>query len=648
MDIDEIERVEKYWFGDHATWSHEQLLRLVVSVPLIPPHELSRFANYATTGLLPDGTRTSPPPMTMEELGLLHTPSHRWAECPTKIKDTSCQDALSPLFGVPYKGTDLSVPPYAQFPARLLPLQAKLWQGMAPMNRNRWLQRQMGDPANYRNLMELINDILAIFKWWNEESVQHRMRAGFNFLVDKHVEFAVPVNDRREKNGVPQKLDLVAMWAEYFYARISAISERTHQWLVDRVDEVQSRAFAEYTATLESAGDDQQAVGAAGKKLYECVQDLNAMITKVDYTLGIPMTGFKGHKASSNASVLSLDFRDDLYQKLAATKSWTHMEKMLKAQDAEAATEQKPPKDISELVAQMKKGPQPAAPRFQDQETLIAHYHEGRRNRAEIRSALRGAPAPPADEQWIAILKGRMDFYIANGRDSKTHQWGFVCYRLTYNQTDTEWADFMAKLRADMDNSRSGEWIQGFDSIADRAGLEMYDGRDLGIAEGDIEAAKKHFKETYTMLPTLGRMWAQDFLVIDAQSYSSYAHPEPEIERPPVPFGPCFGDKGGFVRLVDTIEYPAGMLDAMSPGYQGELKVLSSLVFTEVYPLLATFALRPTSLWPLARLHPREVYVGNTIDSQEAWWEFCRIDTVAMMDGIFADLRKKKAALREK
>jgi hypothetical protein len=30
MDIDEIERVEKYWFGDHATWSHEQLLRLVV------------------------------------------------------------------------------------------------------------------------------------------------------------------------------------------------------------------------------------------------------------------------------------------------------------------------------------------------------------------------------------------------------------------------------------------------------------------------------------------------------------------------------------------------------------------------------------------------------------------------------------------
>jgi len=273
------------------------------------------------------------------------------------------------------------------------------------------------------------------------------------------------------------------------------------------------------------------------------------MISKVDYALGIPMTGFKGHKPSNKASRLPVNIRDDLYQKLAATKSWTYMEKMLKVQDAEAATEQKPPKHISELVKQMKQGPQPAAPRFQDRETLIGHYHEGRRNRAEIRSALRGPPAPPAEEQWISILKGRMEFYLANGRDPKTHKWGFVCYRLTYNQTDAEWANFMAKFRADMDPPGRGEWIQGFDGIADRAGIEMYDGRDLGIAEGDVEAAKRHFKETYTMLPTLDRLWAQDFLVIDAQSYSSYANPEPEIERPPVPFGPCFGDKGGPFRI---------------------------------------------------------------------------------------------------
>ncbi|KAF2026783.1 hypothetical protein EK21DRAFT_92138 [Setomelanomma holmii] len=192
----------------------------------------------------------------------------------------------------------------------------------------------------------------------------------------------------------------------------------------------------------------------------------------------------------------------------------------------------------------------------------------------------------------------------------------------------------------------SGEWIEGFESIADMASLEIYDGRELGIAEGDLEATKRHFKETYTMLPTLGWMWAQDFIVIDAQSYVSYVHPDPEEARPrPPPFAACFGDRGGHVRLVDTVEYPKEMLDEISPGYKGEMKMLSSLVFTEVYPLLATSALRPTSLWPLARLHPREVYVGHTTSSQESWWEFCRLDVAAMTNGFFEEMRKKKAAM---
>jgi hypothetical protein len=607
-----------------------------------------RFGDYATTGRLPDGTQSSFPLMTIEEFGLLTTLHHRWSEGPTNIVDTSCEDILSPLFGAPYEGTGLKISPLADFSAKVLPLKAKMWQGMAPMSRDRWLQKKTDDPANYRNFVDLMTGILAIFRWWNLESVQDGMRAGFNFLVDKHFEFAAPVNDRREANGVPERLDLAAMWVEYFHARISFMSERTHQWLVNRVEEVQDRAFEEYKAALDCAGNDAKAVGTAGKRYYECVQDLNTMISKAYYTLYISMMGFKGHKPSSNVSELSFEVRTDFYRKLVATKLWPYLKKILEAQDAEAATEQQALKNISEIISHMEKGLPPAAPRFQDHETLIGHYYEGRRNRSEIRAALRGPPAPKAEEHWIRVVKERMNFYLANGRDPATHRWGFVCYRLTYTQTDTEWVDFMTKLSADMNKPGSGEWIEGFESVADMAGLEIHDGRALGIAEGDVEAAKRHFKETYTMLPTLGRMWAQDFLVIDAQSFSSYAYTEPEEERPPPPFGPCFGDKGGFVTLVDTVEYPQGMLDEKSPGYRGEMKVLSSLVFTEIYPLLATFALRPTSLWPLARLHPMEVFLGHTTASQETWWEFCRMDTASMMNGVFADMRKKQVAMKKK
>jgi hypothetical protein len=145
-------------------------------------------------------------------------------------------------------------------------------------------------------------------------------------------------------------------------------------------------------------------------------------------------------------------------------------------------------------------------------------------------------------------------------------------------------------------------------------------------------------------------MWSQDFFAIDAQSYSSYAKPKPEETRPPPPFRSGFGSNGGHVRLVDTAYgmYPQHHIDATSPGYKGELKVLSTLVFEEVYPLLATHSLRPLELWPLARLHPREVYVGTTDHAQEAWWEFERLDRVGPLISMFDDLRKQKADLHAK
>ena len=100
------------------------------------------------------------------------------------------------------------------------------------------------------------------------------------------------------------------------------------------------------------------------------------------------------------------------------------------------------------------------------------------------------------------------------------------------------------------------------------------------------------------------------------------------------------------MRLVDTTfdQLPKDMLDSQSPGYKGQMKVLSTLVFEELYPLLATLSVRPFGLWPAARLHPREVYVGATDASQEGWWEFNRIDQVAAMR-FFDDMRQKKAAL---
>jgi hypothetical protein len=144
-------------------------------------------------------------------------------------------------------------------------------------------------------------------------------------------------------------------------------------------------------------------------------------------------------------------------------------------------------KDVLYYADQLRNGPPPAEPIFRDHE--FGHYHEGRQNRAEICKALRGEPKALSEEYCITILKDRMGFYLQNGTDLATHKWGFVCYRPTYAQSPSEWGAFKQALEAKM--FRSGRWIVGYDSIAESAGLEYVSGRDVGVAEGDIEATKQ-------------------------------------------------------------------------------------------------------------------------------------------------------------
>ncbi|KAF1956792.1 hypothetical protein CC80DRAFT_492288 [Byssothecium circinans] len=644
LDIDEIEKRMKYLSGDHATWDHEKLKKLSYVEDLLPATIYEGFGDYAISGHRPGGGRPSFPLLTQEEFVYLDTPYNQWAPAPYNDLTYSCNDKLMPLFGTD-ENNELKMSSFSRFSARLRPLKAKMWIGTVPLTQERWLAKKMDDPENYHMLFELIRDILTVFAYLNYHQTLDHTRYCFNWLVDKFVEFEGAANLLREQKGIQEKLNLSGMWAEYYHDVVSTMSNRTHKWIVDRVEEVQDRAFADYNAALQKAGDDQEAIAKAGKKYYECVQDLNSAVTKVDYVLGVPMTGFKGYGSSESALDLPLQVRREAYMNMYGTKSSTHQKKILQAQDEEAKSE--PPLDrISITFEERTKLLQHAGPRFRDKEAFIGHFHEGRKNRAETRLALRGKPSPLGEEHWITILKERMEFYLANGRDRKTHRWGFVWYRLTYKQTDEEWANFLAKFEAHV--FKSGRWIDGWDTITDMAGLTFVDGRDFGIAEGDIGAAKEHFKSRFPMLPTLGRMWTNDFLVIDDQSYDSHMHAKSEdpSEGPlPLPFRGSYGDNGPHVRLVDTVEYPQEMLDELYPGYNGELKVLSSLVLEELYPLLATYAIRPAGLWPLARLHPQEVFVGHTVNVQEAWWEWNRIEKTSMMTAFWEHLRKKKTAM---
>jgi hypothetical protein len=497
---------------------------------LISSRHVQVFGDYASGGMRIGGRRPSFPLLTQDEIGLIGSPYSQWAPAPYNKLKYSCMDRLEPMF-MRQEISELKKFPLMQFLARLRPLKAKLMLGTVPISADRWIERRMDDPANYRNLFELMQDLRVIFNWYNMEEVQGRTRAGFNWMVEKYVEFEQAANLRREQNGVQEKLDLAGMWAEYWNDLTSNMSDRTHQCVVDRVDEVQARAFAQYQGAIKAAGADEVAVGEAGRTYYECVQDLRGVLTQLEWTIGIPMTGFRGYKTSDALKDLPAEQRRDLWDKVMGGMSFRHQKAILDAQDKADAELAANPPSMKERMEIQKQFRMPTHPRFCDTENLIGHYDEGKGNRDETRLVLCGPPKLPMQEHWITVLRERMDFYAQNPRtEMNPDAWGFVCYRLTYDQTNEQWAAFHERFNTDV--SRSGTWIEGYDSIRHKTGIMWIDGREVGIAEGDIAAAKRHFKETFTYLPGVGRMWTQDFLVVDKQPmHRTWVGQRPKSDR---------------------------------------------------------------------------------------------------------------------
>ncbi|KAF2475001.1 uncharacterized protein BDR25DRAFT_215346 [Lindgomyces ingoldianus] len=582
IDVDLAQRAMHSQFGDPNAWSMEQL------------HGL---------GWLPGGGLTSFPLMRDDEVPLQNAPYSTWAVAPYNRINASLMDRITGAF---FK-EGLAI---VAFPARLQSLKAKLWNGMVPMTGGRWKEKKLDDPKNFQQFQDLMVEILKIFAFMNDENVQQQLRQGYNWLWKEYETYEVAINARREQMGIAERMNITGMWEEYMRAIFKTISGRTHQWLVDRVEELQVKSKIEYEKEYDAARIDTPSITAAGKIFFERVQDLNLAITQADFVCFLPMEGFKGHDTSrTGIEDLSLEVRQNIYYQLADTKSWDNHIPFSDHENRNAG--------------------------LQNREALMAYFDEARNNRAVIRREFRGEPEKLGDEHWITILKSRIDWYLKHGGDPEKQTWGFVCYRLTYKQTDEEWAQFKEKLEADL--MRAGDWVEGADKVKATGGLQWIDGRDVGIAEEDIEGAKRHFATfaTPSHPDFMRRMWKQDFLVVDSQSCISYSHPFPE-SRPP------FGDSGGHIRLVDPAVYDPELIRQTAPGFTGNFKVLTTLVFDEIYPLLSTLAQRPKDLWPLARLHPLQIYVGPTVKAQEEEWEFHRSMKADMLPAFFEYVRNKQ------
>lgn len=87
-------------------------------------------------------------------------------------------------------------------------------------------------------------------------------------------------------------------------------------------------------------------------------------------------------------------------------------------------------------------------------------------------------PRPLKAESWVEDVK-----------HGSIKRFGFVIYRVSYVQSDEEWIDFLGRLEAGLTSIWDG--LVEADAVKKKATLEWIDGRNLKIAENDLESVRK-------------------------------------------------------------------------------------------------------------------------------------------------------------
>lgn len=149
-----------------------------------------------------------------------------------------------------------------------------------------------------------------------------------------------------------------------------------------------------------------------------------------------------------------------------------------------------------------------------------------------------------------------------------------------------------------------------------------------------------HFK-TFKDSPDFPNKYrADNFLVADRTSMDSYLNTPP----PPDAFIGAAGDFGGFILAVEADfsleDFQQGRPDE-SPGFDGTMRVLGSLLWDDVSAMLVMQNQILEDLWPLAIHHPLQVYVGPVTDVQRKAWKDFGVMRDEMAERLVASQRSR-------
>lgn len=600
----------------------------------LPIATLGRFFEFLANHTLSNGQLTTIPTLSPSDVTKFMTPYNDWAPPPYNnnsiASDTGtnrfsmCFTGFAALldFETLFTGGGLSDIVPANIDFELEMCKQRLWAGMVPISDRRWAEKKLNAPENIDLAVEYLLKTCDMIHFSLPET-SRKMRRAYNKAYDACAHFDTVLDayytttlTTPRPTPVPRLADL---WAEFFFSHVKFITNRIHTWAATHVDrlheDLMHRIQAAPTlpgATLPSPEQDA---------LLTQFERLGPMIRRLDETILIPLVGFKNtlphwrhatsppmvdwpaYIRSHGATPLEGNYpadvrqRDEVvHQRMAnlVRHELTHDQEMQRSADAIAAAG-----NVGAFSG----------------ENAVAPVRAVRRAYAQARRELRGEAEPVREELWIAALRRSLEARPDGGAPMHT-KWGFVAYRLWYGHSDEQWATFLRKFDADVNNWGAG--VAGAEAVRDKLEIRWVDGRDHGIAEGDVEGARKHFKSlNENQGAGLHDLNAPAFLVADQDCIQSY------IQGFKLPGQTLLDEVDTSPFILVGMDEPADGSSRKAPGFEGTVKVLGSVLLNDVWPLLWWRLVHLEDLWNLATWHPWCAYVGPVVQNQvEGWNQF--------------------------
>lgn len=484
-----------------------------------------------------------------------------------------------------------------------------------PLSDTRWKEKGLNNAENFEYACHYLTSVLAVFEYLNTPIVRKYLRDTYNLIYDHWVSLDTLLNASREKDGKP-RVSVARLWTIYMSTHLDVMAQRAHAWVTAHGEALrapQLQGLLDHHTPPELTEPDR-----LQWRFMDNMHVLMEIGVKADHLIMIPMKGYKGYAELYPERIAAAAALGELGVGDHQRRGRAYAARM-KARSHEIRFESMMPWNHQD-------DGRPSGERYRE----LGMQQIQAQN--EVRELLRGVSVPLPREPWIDSCLASRDKVPAD----RKIEYGLMIYRLTYGQSEAEWVEFVQKLEAHMSNWGDGQT----DSHLLKPHLKLcwVDGKENEIAEGDVEAAKRlvlaplcaymnasnesdrHFNKTNEDSDSNGilQMRSNVFLAIDSASFDSYTTKSYRAATSLV----LAGDFSGFVLAVDAGYDPKEGIERPdeSPGYTGQMRVLGSLVWGDLYALFASQSALLEDLWPLAMDHPNQVYVGPTAPLQVFIW----------------------------